>query len=59
MSIWLRKIWLSTDGIESTENVQLNGGVEDGEEEIDYEGNEEESEGEMELDNDDEFDFGD
>ena len=48
----------STDGIERPEKVQLNGGEEDGEEEIDYEDNEEESEAEMELDNDDdEFDF--
>lgn len=50
-----------TDAVESPENVQLIGGIDDGEEELDHEGNdlEEEVDAEMEQDDDDDFDFGD
>ena len=49
-----------TDAVESPENGQPNGGIDDVEEELDDEGDEEEVEAEMGLDDDvDDFDFGD
>ena len=49
-----------TDAVESLENGQVNGGIDDVEEELDDKGDEEEVEAEMGLDDDlDDFDFGD